>query len=58
MGGGREMSNEEVIKLLSGLKAEIHNHAVYSNIRDIDGYVKLKEIDAVIASAMHKLFVK
>lgn len=52
------MSNEEVIKLLSSLKAEIHNHAVYSNIRDIDGYVKLKEIDAVIASAMNKLFVK
>lgn len=49
------MSNEEVIKLLSGLKAEIHNHAVYSNIKDIDGYVKLKVIDAIIKEAMHKL---
>ena len=52
------MSNEEVIKLLSGLKAEIHNHAVYSNIRDIDGYVKIKEVDAVFANAMNKLFTK
>ena len=58
MGGGHKMPNEEVIRLLSSIKAEIHNHAVYSNIRDIDGYVKLKEIDAVILDAMHKLFNK
>ena len=40
--------------ILSDLKKEIHNRAVFANIKGVDPYVTLKTVDAIIANAVKK----
>ena len=40
--------------ILSDLKKEIHNRAVFANIKGVDPYVTLKMIDAVINGFIKK----
>lgn len=40
--------------ILSDIKREIHNKAVFANIKGVDPYVALKTVDAIIANAVKK----
>lgn len=45
---------DEVTKVLSDLKVEIHNTAVYPNINGIDPYISLKKVDAILSRYIDK----
>lgn len=40
--------------ILSDIKREIHNKAVFANIKGVDPYITLKTVDAIIANAVKK----
>lgn len=46
------------IEILSDLKKEIHEKAVYPQCRDIPAYVTLREFDAIIANLSNRLYEK
>ena len=43
----------EIIKVLSDLKKEIHDKAVYPNISGVDSYISLKKVDAILSEYMN-----
>lgn len=53
------MNNTDfAIKILSDLKKEIHEKAVFTQCRDIPSYVTLREFDAIIANISNSLYVE
>jgi hypothetical protein len=46
----------EAIEMLSVLKKEIHNKAIYPGITDVMPYVPLKDIDGIIVKMANMLY--
>ena len=54
-----DMNNSNtIIGILSDLKKEIHEKAVYPQCRDIPAYITLREFDAIIANISNRLYVE
>lgn len=47
-----KQTSQQIADILSDLKREIHNKAVFANIKGVDPYVTLKTVDAIIANAV------
>lgn len=49
-----KQTSQQIADILSDLKREIHNKAVFTNIKGVDPYVTLKTVDAIIANAVKR----
>ena len=50
--------SEAIIEVLSDLKKEVHDKALYAQCRDSPSYVTLREFDAIISNISNRLYEK